>query len=410
MNGPSVGLGELRAATQQRLSEIEGELRESQSLADRHGAERRKLEIARRRALDAAAAAALAGLDDASLARAVKLTGFTPLLNEDPRGKLEADRRRLGARVAEIEADPRYRDRELLRAPRVGTLVRQIDELEEFRAPLADTLQRAAHPRLERLLETRYGTDEYAVGWWRASFYADWKAGDEILEKFPTAKAFADAREEILRARDSIAVYDARLAELRAEHDEGVALEKEREVKQGDLANLELNHLGEWRNRVADHLAGLDPAVLGDRLAGEPDIELLVKQGFGLDRKIAFLDQLIAEKLAPARKALTDERAQLQRELAKYARPKYAHTTMPRDRFERRFRDRPAKLHKNLVRVTHEYTTIHHFDSWDRARLVDDFLWWNLMTDTHYSRDDESAAAAAAIAHDTTPDTLVDAS
>ena len=410
MNGPMVGLGELRAASQQRLAEIENELRESQSLADRHGAERRKLELARRRALDAAATAALAGLDDASLARAVKLTGFTPLIHDNPRAGVETERRRLEARIAEIEADPRWRDRELLRAPRVGTLVRQIEELEEFRASLAEVVARAAHPRLERLLETGYGSDAYTVGWWRASYYADWKAGDEILEKFPTAKSFAEAREEILRARESLAVYDSRLAALRTEHDDGVAIEKEREAKVAALAGLEQTFLGEWRNRLSDHLASLDPAVLGDRLAGEPDLELLVKQGVGLERKIAYLDQLVSEKLAPVRKALVDERSQLQRELVKYARPKYAQTTMPRDRFERRFRDRPAKLRKGITRVTHEYHTIHHFDSWDRARLVDDFLWWDLMTDTHYSHDDESAAAAAAIAHDTTPDTLLDAS
>jgi hypothetical protein len=428
----SVGLSELRAASQRRIGEIDRELAEAKELVDRHGAERRKLELARRQALSAAAAAMLPALAPEGLRRAVALSGFTTLEQEDPRGGVERERAALEARVAAIEADPRHRDRELLRAPRVGTLARQIDELEEFRGPLAEVLARAQHPRLERLLESGYGTEAYDVGWWRASYYRDWKAADEILELFPAAKSFAEARAEIQRARESLAVYDAKLRSLRAEVEAGEALERELEAARGRLASLEGDHLNEWRGRLADHLSSLDPAVLGDRLAAEPDIALLLKQAFGLERKMGYLDEIVASQLAPLRKALADERQKLQRDLAKYARPKNARLTMPREQFEKRFQQRPTKIRKSFSRASHTYHTVHHFDRWDRGRLVEDFLWWDLMTDGRVdgdfipevrqyreahpdrpwglSADDESAAAAAALASDDARAELVDAS
>ncbi len=435
--GQDVGVGELRAALTRRLEEIETELREADALRDRHTAERRKLELARGRALGAAAAAILPALDDASRARAVRLSGFTPLRQEDPRAAIERERQELLARLGEIEADPRHRDRELLRAPRVGTLTRQIDELEEFRASLSAIVDAAAHPRLERLLQTGYGTEAYDVGWWRASYYLDWKAGDEILEKLP-GKTFAEVREELLRARDSLAVYDQKLGFLRDEIALGEALEREHAAATERLANLEQHHLQAWRERLAEHLSSLDPQALGDRLAGEPDVELLLKQALGLERKLAYLDEIVEKQAAPLRQALAEERRKIGRDLAKYSRPKNAHARVPRDKFERRFHERPAKLRKGLSRAGHSYETVHHFDRWDRGRLVEDFLWWDVMTDgrldgdfipevrrfhqahpdwepasrAQLGEDDERAAAAAALAQDTRDDgnLLVDAS
>jgi hypothetical protein len=434
VSGPA-GAGELRGAIQRRTQELEGQLAEIKSLSERHGAERRKLEVARRRALDAAAAAILPSLAPEALARAVGLSGLTPLVQEDPRGAIERERRELEARIAEIEADPRHRDRELLRAPRVGTLSRQVAELEEFRGPLAESLTRAEHPRLARLLESGYGTAAYGVGWWRASYYADWKAGDEIVERFPDKKTFAEVRAELDRARESLAVYDAKLEHLRHEIALGEALEREHETRRGELASVEARHLTRWRERLTEHLAALDPGALADRLAAEPDVALLLKQAFGLEKKIAYLDEIVSKQVAPLQRELQAEHASLTREWHKLGRPKNAHATMPRDKFEKRFQHRPAKLRKGITRVTHAYETVHHFDRWDRGRFVDDFLWWDVMTDGRLDGDfipevrehhrtfpdrpdrtielpDDSAAAAAAAAQDARGDdgTLVDAS
>src|SRR5262249_35901624 len=149
-------------------------------------------------------AALLPELTREHVARAVSLTGYASLAQEDPVGALAREQAAVAARVQEIEQDPRFRDRELLRHPRTGSLTRAKAELEELRAPLHAALSAAEHPRLERLLEVGYGTPSYGVGFWRMSYYEDWKAGDEILAKFPEKKFWSDVRDEVLRARDAV--------------------------------------------------------------------------------------------------------------------------------------------------------------------------------------------------------------
>ena len=104
-------------------------------------------------------------------------------LLERVKAQLAERSQQISARTAEISELPIFQNRLLLRAPRTGTLVREITELEEFREPLAQVLQKAGHPRLQRLLDVEYGLPSYSVPFWRLSYFADWKAGDEIVER-----------------------------------------------------------------------------------------------------------------------------------------------------------------------------------------------------------------------------------
>jgi hypothetical protein len=66
------------------------------------------------------------------------------------------------------------------------------------------------------LLESGYDTPAYAIGWWRLDYYRDWKAGDEVVEKFPGVDRFAAIRERLGEARKTLAVFDAKIAEVDA--------------------------------------------------------------------------------------------------------------------------------------------------------------------------------------------------
>jgi hypothetical protein len=375
----------------------------------------------------------LPDLSDEAIKRAVSLTGYVPLRNEDPRGGVEKERTQLTARIAEIEAQTAYSQRELLRAPRVGVLTRQVAELEDFSKTLTETMWAANHPRLQRLIESGYDTDSYATGWWRSSYYADWKAGDEILARFPNKKRFAEVREEVVQARDSLEVYNAKLDELRKQIAAGEALEQEHDDLAARLAGLDEKHLGDWRKRLGDYLTDLGPTALADRLEREPELLLLTKRMSGLKHQIDYLDQ-IAGQVETMRQALLEERSKVGRERYKWSRPKHAWMTFDPEASDKRFRLRPAKMRQRRERFWATYDTVSGFDRYDRARLVEDFLWWDLMTDgridgdfipevrafhTHHpdyrydridrdlfdDRADAAAAAAAAIEADRSRDT-----
>lgn len=369
----------LQAAAQQR-SELQTVMAECDRLERVHEGRRGDVAARASRALEELVVALLPSMAEAHRARAAMLTGYLPLVHPDVGPSLEGERQRLSQRIAAIEADPRFAHRELLRAPRVGSLTRAIAELEQFRAPLVGVLLQAAHPRLERLLHVGYGTDAYQEKWWRSGYYADWEAGDQILERFPN-KTFAEVRDEYLQARDAVMVYDARLAELRREWTAGQALEAEHAQHSAALPTVEARHLQRARHALAQHISDTDMSVLGPKLAAEPSVEILAKRWHGLAHKLLYIDKIAEAELNPLKGEAQHMLMKLDRDITKYSRPKNAYAQIPGEVFERRFQSRRPRYERGFDRFRTTYDTVYAFDRFDAVSLAQNFLWWDLMTD-----------------------------
>ncbi|MCC6559039.1 MAG: hypothetical protein IT372_39450 [Polyangiaceae bacterium] len=372
---------DLVGATRERIAEIDAARAEIQRLRQAHLRSRAEVEARWRHAHGELLQALVPSLDPQALQRAAWLTGYAPLAHPSVLANMEAERQRLAARIAEIEADPRFAHRELYRAPRVGTLVQKLAELEHYRAPLAAVLQSADHPRLERLLAASYGTPEYAEPFWRTAYYADWKAGDEILERFPEKKTFADLRAEIVQMRDSVAVYDARIAEVRAEIAAGERLEAEHRGQREALATLPQRYLAWAREALGRHLADIDLGALGQRLAQAPDVQVLATRAAGLASKLVYLDRMAQHHLDAPEAALAQARLKLDRDVMKWSRPKMHGAMVDGDRLARRRQPLLPRYQKGFQRFQKTYTRVYVFDDYGAGRLASDFLWWDLMTD-----------------------------
>ncbi len=371
-----------------------------------------KLTADRQSMIDQLARYLLPDLSRASTDRAGALMVLTDLMHGKPQKQLEDVRVQLEKRVAEIEADPRWIEREV-RKVRADT---ELGELREFRAPLADVLARSTHERLDRLIGVGYDTPEYAVGWWRASYYADWKAGDEILAQFPEKTAFHEVREAVLSARSAVVEYDRMIGTLEGKLSEIATLEGERSYSQERLAHLHDEVLGNCRQWLTEHIRNLDPDSLAKRFGDDPSAALLAKTIVGIGKKIEYLNDLATSELDPMESRLRGDLAKLERDRRKYSRPKKAWTQFQTDKFQKRFRDRRPWFDKRWDRYDRTYNTVYVFDNYDRGSLVDDFLWWDLMTDGRidgsfspsvqsfhrqypnyrWSRDDDDSAAAVA--------------
>ena len=369
-----------RAATQlTELQQVRAHLAELRTL---HDARRAELVKRREVTLDELTRALLPAFRGDDLAAAARVTGFPGLVQRDFPGQAEAERRRLTSRIAQIGADPRYRDRKLLRDPGVGTLTRAIAELQEFREPFAAVVERCAHPRLPRLLDTGYGTSRYAVPFWRMSYYGDWKAGDEILERFPGKKEFAEVLEEYLEAVRTLETYDPKLASLKAELTAGVQLEEELSGSRQGLESLEPRWLGLARIALAEHLEALPQESLGDVLVNVPALEIVVKKWRGLDHQVRYLDSIRDLQVEPSCNQVDESIRKLEKESLKYQRPKNAGTVFPAEAFEKRFDPaRTEKLKKRVSRIGETQERVYVFDRYDRGSFVTDFLWWDLVTD-----------------------------
>jgi hypothetical protein len=270
--------------------------------------------------------------------------------------------------------------REFLRAPRIGKLTREVDELLEHRAPLAQVLAACAHPRMEALCAAGYGTKDYAVPFWRMSYYADWEAGDQVVERWP-GKTFSEVRAEYLRAKETVHTFDVRIQELRAEIAQGEALELEHRRTSEALATIPQRHLARARHWLGRHVIDCGLRVLGQRLAAEPDVELMAKRVSGLGHKLAYLDRLGETHLQRTGAELRTSLAKVTRDVEKYQRPKYFHAQFPAQAYQQRFRPRGQRWAKSFQRYSLASDTVYAFDRYDQGRLMQDFLWWDLMTD-----------------------------
>jgi hypothetical protein len=375
----SISSQQFLQAARGEKADLEKAAAELDRLAGEHQQRRAAVEAERAQAMAELTQALLPELTRPALERAAQLAACPALVQDDPLAAMERERAALEQRRAAIEADVRFVDRELLRAPRTGTLTRHIAELEEFRAPLQQVVDTAAHPRLEHLLENGYGTDAYKVGWWRLSYYSDWKAGDEIAERFP-GKTFGDVRAELLEARGSLAAFDQQLGDLRREVAAGEALEAEHGQAVAALASLPERTLAGARARLGQHLAGLEVADLGERLPEGSDLAVLWKRVSGLRAKLAYLDQIVDEQLVKPRGELRQQITKVTQEIAKWSRPKLAYAQYPADQYQRRFVDRRGRAWRYVDRYNRTYDTVYTFNRYDRGSLLEDFLWWDLMT------------------------------
>lgn len=236
----------------------------------------------------------LPDLSDAACQRAAQLVGFRALISDPPARGIAAERERLLAELQSIEADPAWQERAALAHPETGTLTLRVAELEEQRRPALDVVTRCnAHERFEHLLAVGYDTPTYAVPFWRAAYYRDWEAGDQVVE------AFADREKPegpALRFRDVVALYGElkesldvlttalNTAQGRLDH-VGRQMTRHAEATAG-LESVEARHLEKWRARLVSHVQALGLEHQDPSLLAVPELARQVKVLDGLAAKL----------------------------------------------------------------------------------------------------------------------------
>lgn len=403
----------------QRFAEEAGRGREFQR---RHRTAIKELEKRLDGSLFELAAALLPSLSEIDIARAGAMVGSSrgTIAGSNPLERREKDRRRAIRRIAEIDADPRWANRQSLRDPVVGSLPREIAELVESVRPLRAKLLQAAHPRLERLLESFYGTTQYTTPAWRLSYYQDWKAGDEVLEKFPEHTTFGTLRAELVQTQEALATLEGHLKELRRELETGEALERERGAEEQGLATIDERHLRLTREGLVGALTDIPVDAIAQRVPRDPTLDALLKRIAGQREQMRYLEELEASVLRPLVQRAQEGAQRFQRDATKWRRSKMAGRRIPDHELDAKL-GRTEKLQKGWDRYDRAYTSVVSFDHYDAGGWGSDFLWWDIMTGgdrghyvpsvamfrtehpewrmpRHHEDDAEADAAAAALA------------
>ncbi len=369
----------MQAARHQHAA-LTHELGVAQHYATVHHQRRGELERAYAQAVSDLGTTLVRSLSAEWIDYAIRVTGFTALGAENPLAMMENERQKRSGRLAQIEADVRFAQRELLRHPNTGSLPRALWEMQEHLAPLMEVLTRCAHARMASLMESGYGTTGYSTGFWRMSYYADWKAGDEILARFPEKQFFSQVREEYGRAYQSVGPLQAEISRLQAEIAAGEALEREHQEISTALASLEPRWLDHVRQRLATFMLECPPEALAPRLAPVPEIDLAYKRLIGVTAKGRYLDGIYAHFVSEFEQDAKTALGKLDRDMGKLSRPKKAGTRFPVEGFQRRFRDRSEAHRKRWSRFEKTYGAVYGFNAYHLAPIGAGLLWWDVMT------------------------------
>lgn len=343
-----------------------------------------EIERARESALTEFIEYCMPDLNRDSVARVAACTGYHRFETDDPITRIGQRRLRLQKRVQEIEADDRYIGRDHLIDPNVGELILERDNLAGELSILDPSLARYEQdPSFRELHNRRYGTDDYSGRWWSRQYYRDWKAGDEVLERFNENdfKVLIRNHDELDRARQALAAdleqVDERIASVKA-------LVDERESALSSIETVETDVLAECRGLLREHLEYIDRAELAQRLENNEPVLALVKRLQGIEKKKEYLDELAGYYLNGERGRIVEAITSLEKKLAKYQRPKYVNSVIPAEQAASWLKDVRPKMESRQKQFNKVYQEVYYFDRYDSFDFARDILWWDLMTRNRY--------------------------
>jgi hypothetical protein len=320
-------------------------------------------------------------LEAAALDGAAGVLHLPGVRSVEVEARARAEKQRLEAQVAGVEADPRFAQRDVKRAE----LDLRLRELEDYAQPLRDGVRELeAEPVFTELVESGYGTPGYAVRWYMASYYRHWKYGDQVVDKQASRRGVVDfpaLRRAYLEERDTLAGMEQSLDVLRQERGSLEALVRAREDALAGLANQPQRTLAHARERVRAHLSALEAADQAALLSHHPAYSVAVKRVQGVAAKQSHLEDIHQEWVVKPREQVQQVVQKTQRELSKLRRPKNAGRRWDPGEVSQRFRSRQPQFDKRHRRYQDTRARILAFNNYDRYEPLGHLLWWDLMTD-----------------------------
>jgi hypothetical protein len=318
------------------------------------------------------------------------LTGFRAFSLKSPNEELHARRDTLSRRIAEIEKDPLYVNRQQLIDPIVGEHTLAKEKVGSQKELIDQSVSR--FESLEGfldLLERNYDTPDYNVSKLSLQYYRDWKRGDEIEDSFIShgkegekiRPSFSDLAYQYRQVKQAADNYQSDIDRLDREIGKINGLVAEREEALRSLTTLADDVLAEARARLLDHVQHADRADLAERAKDRPEILATLKHIEGLEKKTEYLEALTRQYVDSDAEALLDRIASLEKKAIKYSRPKNRSARVPASDAERWLKDPTPKLRQRWGRYHTSHTTIYSFNRYDNYDFFSNYLWWDVMTD-----------------------------
>jgi phage terminase Nu1 subunit (DNA packaging protein) len=285
-------------------------------------------------------------------------------------------------RRKEIEGSEQYSDRDL-HLLRLETKRNELEPL--YRHAHLEWQKLQAQEKLAELMARGYGTDQYAHRGWLRFFNKqhldDWRCADAATEALGFA-SFEELRVAYKDRSEQMQVLGRDWNELNEQKAAIEQLEQERERlirEETELPQETYQEMGERIAAILDN--GKSPQI--DSLPNPDALRSRLNEISGMNAQTEYLDGLRTQ--VERETASIAERAEkLYQERNRYAgdRHRYRNKRFSDEQWGKRFGDhRTARYEPLYNRYRRTSDTVYVFHDYNRASGLEDFLWWDVMTD-----------------------------
>jgi len=316
-------------------------------------------------------------LDEASLSRAERLTGFRGFTRRSPLKAMAHEESTLRKRIAAIEGDERYRRRFAL-VGSAGELTLKEAELAGLVKPWRADLDRfETLPHFLELVEVGYDTPGFADSWWQPAYWKHWGQGDDVCRELGMEDFGDDVLPEWRRVKgrhDEVEGQRRRVEdEIRGVHD----LVRERDEAVGRLPHLAQIYLAGAQEFLKGFLAQADLPLLSEWQDDDRAIEMNLTVAIGLSSKATRLQELV-EGIGAQQQGLELRVAKYRRKVTKYQRGKYAGMHFDDRVLDRGLSAKSEKYRQRIAKTRKLADRIIGFDDWaDHDLASDPHAWWH---------------------------------
>lgn len=285
-------------------------------------------------------------------------------------------------RRSEIESSEQYTNRDLHEL-RLETKRNELEPL--YRHTNLEWQKLQAQEKLADLMARGYGTDQYQHrGWWRffnSQFLDDWRCADAATEALGFA-SFDELRIAYQDRAEQMQVLGRDWNEINEQRNALAELEQERERLISEETTLPKETYSDMGERIAAILDnGKSPLV--DSLSNPDALRSRLNEISGMSAQTEYLDGLRTQ-VEQESAAIAERANKLYQERNRYSgdRHRYRNKRFSDEQWGKRFGDhRTARYEPLYGRYRRASDTVYVFHDYNRASGLEDFLWWDVMTD-----------------------------
>lgn len=298
----------------------------------------------------------------------------------------EKERKSLEEIIQTIEATPEFLQKDIFQLESLSEKNQELAQIELLRPEAERTIRLfESVPRHKGLLERGYGTSSYPhtgiSRFFKSEFLQDWKYAD-ILCTFFKVSDFTDVLYKYREAKNLLSLLDESAKEENSKKEKIAEITEQYETAKNRLNNIDTQYENHLNNTIELFFTSNPKSVISSRFPDNKEIMNLYASLDGLKHQTEYVKELY-KKVSDEISVVSEKIRSLIIETERYRENgyKYRNKRWDENQFSKRFMRDEQVYTRRLDRYRRTGETIYIFNDYGRASSLDNFLWWDIMTD-----------------------------